>query len=79
MRRVVEGQPDGHDEDHARDNLDGEAAEVRVADHIYDGEGDAKHHDERHAYVDNEDERDCADDDEGQDHVSDELANDELQ
>ena len=79
MRRVVEGQPDGHDEDHARDDLDGEAAEVRVADHIYDGEGDAKDHDERHANVDDEDERDCADDDEGQDHVADELANDELQ
>ena len=38
MRRVVKGQPDGHDEDHARDDLDGEAAEVRVAGDVGDGE-----------------------------------------
>ena len=31
MSGVVEGEADGHDEDHAGDDLDGEAAEVGVA------------------------------------------------
>ena len=51
MRRVVKGQPDGHDEDHAGDDLDGEAAKVGVAGDVGDGERDAEDHDQRHADV----------------------------
>ena len=79
MRRVVEGQSDGHDEDHARDDLDGEAAEVGVAGDVGDGEGDAEDHDERHADVGEEDERYDGDDREGQGHVADQLTENELE
>ena len=78
MRRVVEREPDGHDEDHGGDDLDGESAKVGVAGDVGDGEGDAEDDDERHADVGQQDEGDDSDDAEGQGHVADQLTQNEL-
>ena len=78
MGRVVEREPDGHDEDHGGDDLDGESAKVGVAGDVGDGEGDAEDDDERHADVGQQDEGDDSDDAESQGHVADQLTQNEL-